>query len=113
VSKSNPSIIMRGQFFNTVLFNNFADIEFIIDVNQKEAISDFTNTKEASDGTKDKTKVKDSKSGISYQPFGHISDLTDYLLCTAFNAEYTQFQRGDITQMARSLGSNPITNNRL
>lgn len=113
VSKSNPSIIMRGQFFNTILFNNFADIEFIIDVNQKEAISDFTNTKEASDGTKDKTKVKDNKSGISYQPFGHISDLTDYLICNAFNSEYTQFQRGDVTQMARSLGNNPITSNRL
>jgi hypothetical protein len=113
VNKSNPSVVMRGQFFNTVLFNNFADIDFIIDPSQKDAISDFTNTKEAADGTKDKTKVKDNKSGVSYQQYGHISDLTDYLICTIFNAEYTQFQRGDVTQMRRITGSNPITSNRL
>ncbi len=108
VSKSNPSIVMRGNFFNTILFSNFGDIEFIINPELKEAISDFTNTKEAADGTKDKTKVKDAKSGISYQPYGHISDLTDYLICEAFKNEYQIYQRGDITQYARKIGTAPI-----
>ncbi|MFY7937177.1 MAG: phage terminase large subunit [Flavobacterium sp.] len=108
VSKSNPSIVMRGNFFNTILFSNFGDIEFIINPELKEAIQDFTNTKEAADGTKDKTKVKDAKSGVSYQPFGHISDLTDYLLCEAFKNEYQMYQKGDITQYARKIGVAPI-----
>lgn len=108
VSKSNPSVIMRGNFFNTILFSNFGDIEFIINPDCKEAIQDFTNTKEASDGSKDKTKVKDAKSGVSYQPFGHISDLTDYLICEAFKNEYQIYQKGDITQYARPIGNAPV-----
>jgi hypothetical protein len=107
VSKSNPSVVMRGNFFNTILYSNFGDIEFMIDPSQKEAIQDFTNTKEASDGSKDKTKVKDAKSGMSYQPFGHISDLTDYLICEAFKTEYQNYQRGDVTQYVRRLGVAP------
>lgn len=105
VSKSNPSVVMRGNFFNTILFSNFGDIEFIINPELKEAIQDFTNTKEASDGSKDKTKVKDAKSGVSYQPFGHISDLSDYLICEAFKNEYQTYQKGGVTQYARKLGT--------
>lgn len=105
VGKSNPSVVMRGNFFNTILFSNFGDIEFIINPELKDAIQDFTNTKEASDGTKDKTKAKDAKSGISYQMYGHISDLTDYLICEAFKNEYQMYQRGDVTQYVRKIGS--------
>jgi hypothetical protein len=108
VGKSNPSVVMRGNFFNTILFSNFGDIEFIINPELKEAIQDFTNTKEASDGTKDKTKVKDAKSGVSYQPFGHISDLTDYFICEAFKNEYQMYQKGDVTQYIRPTGNTPV-----
>jgi hypothetical protein len=105
VGKSNPSVVMRGNFFNTILFSNFGDIEFIINPELKDAIQDFTNTKEAADGSKDKAKVKDAKSGISYQMYGHISDLTDYLICEAFKTEYQMYQRGDVTQYVRKIGS--------
>ena len=105
VGKSNPSVVMRGNFFNTILFSNFGEIEFIINPELKDAIQDFTNTKEAADGTKDKAKAKDQKSGISYQMYGHISDLTDYLICEAFKNEYQMYQRGDVTQYVRKIGS--------
>lgn len=108
VSKSNPALIMRGMFFNTVLFNNFEGIEFLIDAKCKTTISDFTNVQEAADGTKSKQVAKDPKSGVSYQMYGHFSDLTDYLLCEAFKIEYTKYQRGDITQYARPVGQNPF-----
>lgn len=108
VSKSNPSVVMRGNFINSIFYSNFEGIEFIISPKLKEAIQDFTNTKEASDGSKDKQKVKDTKSGVSYQQYGHISDLTDYLICEAFKTEYQKYQRGDITQLARKIGINPI-----
>lgn len=106
VSKSNPSVVMRGQFFNTVLYNNYEGISFMIDRNCKTAISDFTNTKEASDGTKDKAKLKDPKSGVSYQQYGHLSDLTDYLICESFRTEYQIYQRGDVTNYIRPMGRN-------
>lgn len=105
VGKSNPSVVMRGNFFNTILFSNFGEIEFIINPELKDAIQDFTNTKETSDGTKDKAKARDAKSGISYQMYGHISDLTDYLICEAFKNEYQMYQRGDVTQYVRKIGS--------
>ena len=94
VANSNPSVVMRGQFFNAILSHNFGDIEFYINETCEEAINDFYLTKEASDGRKDKTKVRDSKTGSTYQPFGHITDLTDYLLCYAFNSEFQLYQRG-------------------
>lgn len=93
ISSSNPSVVMRGNFFNAVLEKNYGDIEFYIDESCVEAINDFYSTKEASDGRKDKSTVRDPKTNVTYQPHGHITDLTDYLLCYAFAHEYTLFQR--------------------
>lgn len=106
VSSSNPSVVMRGQFMNAVFYSEFNGIIFKVAPQLKEAIQDFTNTKEAADGHKDKTKVKDAKSGISYQPYGHISDLTDYIICYLFREDYSQFQNGGVASFARPLGRN-------
>jgi hypothetical protein len=108
VSASNPSVVMRGNFINKILYNNIFDLELLISQNCKTAIADFTNTKEAADGTKDKTKVRDAKSGVSYQEYGHLSDLTDYLICEAFKEEYNKYQFGDIVH-GRSFGSNFVS----
>jgi hypothetical protein len=113
VAKSNPSVVVRGQFINTIFYNNFSDIVVKISPNCKTAISDFVNTKEAADGSKDKSKEKDSKSGVSYQKFGHLSDLFDYICCEAFKKDFETYQRGDITQYKRTTGIKPIGINRL
>ncbi len=94
VSASNPSVVMRGNFFNTVLESNYEGIEFLIDKDLHEAIMDFEQTKEAADGRKDKKLVKDQKTGVSFQEHGHITDLSDYILCQVFAAEYSTYQRG-------------------
>lgn len=106
VPPSNPSVVMRGQFFNAVLYNNFGGISFKIAPQLKEAISDFSNTKEAADGTKAKITVKDAKSGISYQQYGHITDLSDYLLCKLFPSDYQSFQTGGVVSFSRSGSGN-------
>lgn len=108
VARSNPSVVMRANFINKILDKNLYDLNLLISDNCKTAISDFTNTKEASDGTKDKAKERDSKTGISYQKYGHLSDLTDYLICEAFSDEYSRFQHGDII-VGRSIGRNYIS----
>lgn len=113
ISKSNPSVVVRGQFINTILYNNFQDIIIKISPNCKTAVEDFTLTKEASDGTKDKAKERDSKTGISYQKHGHLSDLFDYFCCSAFKKEYEIFQKGDVTNYVRKIGFEPKSNNRL
>lgn len=111
VPQANPSVVMRGQFFNAVLYNNFGGIVFKINPELKEAIDDFANTKEAADGTKDKTMVKDEKSKVRYQLHGHISDLTDYFVCQLRKADYLKFQNGDVTNYAAPMGGNAVNDN--
>ena len=94
VSKSNPSVVMRLNFFNTVLYSNFGGIEFLISDKCKASINDFQNTKEDSDGKKSKKAITDPVSKVSYQQFGHITDLSDYLLCYACASEYMDYQKG-------------------
>lgn len=94
VSSSNPSIVMRGQFFNSVLEHNEGDIWFMIDRSCNEAIMDFEQTKEASDGKKDKKVEKDPQTLVSFQKHGHYTDLSDYALCFIWSDEYAQYQRG-------------------
>lgn len=104
ISSSNPSVVMRGQFFNDVLFTNFGGISFHIDSKLHEAIMDFEQTKEASDGRKDKKTERDANTGTTYQKFGHITDLSDYLLCEMFPDEYDSFQNGDMSNYRRLSG---------
>ena len=72
VGKSNPSVVMSLNFFNTILELNFEGISMVIDERCKQAIIDFENTKEASDGGIDKKTIRDKETGQSYQPFGHF-----------------------------------------
>lgn len=112
VPASNPSVVMRGMFFNTVLESNFEGLRFLVNKDLHEVIMDFEQTKEASDGTKDKKLVKDQKTGVSYQEHGHITDLSDYILCRAYSEEYALFQSGGKQQFAGSIGK-PSFNPRL
>jgi len=102
VTASNPSVVMRGNFINTVFEKNFGGIEVVIGENCKHTIGDFVGLKEAADGTKLKEMVTDSK-GVRYQKYGHFSDLFDYICCTAFAAEFELYQKGG-KQLGISIG---------
>lgn len=106
IPSSNPSVVARGQFINRILESNYEEIRFYIHKDLHEAILDFEQTKEASDGTKDKKVEKDPKTNVSYQKHGHITDLTDYIICEAFTAEYQKFQSGDLSAYKRQFGHN-------
>jgi hypothetical protein len=112
LSDSNPSVVMRLMFFNDVLENNFGGWSFMIDKRLHEAIMDFEQTKEAADGRKDKKTVKDNNTGISYQKFGHITDLCDYLLCEVAAEEYEEFQDAGAKNYVRITG-NSVRNDKL
>jgi phage terminase large subunit len=96
-----------------VFKNNEGGINFVIDSDLHEAIMDFEQTKEASDGRKDKKAERDPLTGVSFQRWGHISDLCEYLIVEAFKNEYQQFQRGNIQEVQRNFGHNPVNPNRL
>lgn len=96
ISSANPSVVMRGNFFNAFLCDDprAGGIKFYIDENQEEAVNDFYLTKEDADGRKDKRLTEDKQTGVRYQERGHITDLTDYFVCYVCSKEYGEYQRG-------------------
>ncbi len=95
VLSSNPSVTMRGNWINTILENNLGGISVAIDENCTKSINDFVMLKESADGTKHKEMETDSKTKVRFQKYGHFTDLFDYMICSAFNTEYIQYQNGE------------------
>jgi hypothetical protein len=91
VSTSNPSVVMRGNWINSIFETNLGDIEIIIDENCIKMISDFVSLKEAPDGTKLKEMATDSKTKARFQKVGHFTDLFDYIICAAFKEKYDDY----------------------
>lgn len=94
VLNSNPSVVMRGNWINTVFEKNIGGLNFCIGENCKQAINDFVTLKEAADGTKLKEMATDPQTGARFQKVGHYSDLFEYLCCSAFAGKYEEYQRG-------------------
>jgi len=90
----NPSVVMRGSWINTIFSNQIDGISIEIDRNCTNTISDYMYLKEAADGRKEKKKVKDETTGISYEKYGHASDCNDYFLTYAYNESYDRFLNG-------------------
>ncbi len=109
VLRSNPSVVMRGNWINTVLEKELGGIRILIDENCKKMINDLVNLKEASDGTKLKSMETDSKTKQRYQKVGHFADLFDYLLVSAFQSDYETYQRGG-TNININFGKNKSKN---
>lgn len=95
-TKSNPSVRMSADFLNSLLEGNVPKMTFGADKHCIPVISDYENTKEDKNGKIDKTTVKDPKTGVTYQPWGHFVDLTRYFIANTFAAEYEQYQRGGV-----------------
>ena len=94
LQKANPSVVMRGNWINTVLEKEHGGIRVIIGEHCKTTINDFILLKEAADGSKLKEMETDAKTGVRYQKVGHFTDLFDYLICTAFAGEFQAYQKG-------------------
>lgn len=93
VATSAPSVVMRGKWINALLAD-LRPIKVFISEESPLFIADLLNLKEAADGTKFKQKVKDEKTGVAYEKYGHFTDGMDYFLCQAFNTDYLDFQKG-------------------
>lgn len=94
VQKYAPSVVMRGNFINTIFESGFDDIVLDIDSKCSHTIADYLYLKEDSDGTKKKERGKDVATGITFEKYGHTSDANDYFICTAFANEFVDYQRG-------------------
>jgi hypothetical protein len=101
VLSSNPSVVMRGKWINTVLEKEIGGIKIIIGENCKKAINDLLILKESADGTKLKEMETDSMTKVRYQKVGHFSDLFDYVMVSCFSHEYAIYQHGNSSQTIR------------
>ena len=110
VLPSNPSIVMRGNWINTILENNIGGVRVVIGSNCKLMINDLVSLKEAADGTKNKEMETDPQTRVRSQKVGHFSDLFDYILVSAFAMEFAKYQEGDFSGQL-SYGKKPPSKN--
>ena len=103
VPKSNPSIVMRGNFINALFEGEIEGATIVIGEQCELSIADLTNVLEASDGKKLKIKETDPKTGISFEPWGHLSDSTDYFVVWYFKAQFRAYQGGASPEAPRTI----------
>jgi phage terminase large subunit len=62
--------------------------------NCRKLIEDFIYGLAAEDGTKDKKKVTDPKTGVKHEKYHHMSDAFDYLILSILKKSYYVYKRG-------------------
>lgn len=87
--RSNPRLKARRQFMNKVLAGGW-HIRLFVDPTCSHVIEDFENVLENPEGGKLKQRIKDSETGMTYEPFGHTSDSIDYTMCEAFRDDFSK-----------------------
>lgn len=97
IPTKNPSVALRGMFMNDVFDGKIQGVTIKIHSRCKLTIEDLKYVKEAADGTKLKENVKDPRTKVTYQKYGHFSDILDYMTCEIFRTEYRAFQRSGTT----------------
>lgn len=92
MAKFAPSVSTLGDFVNAVFDGSLTFAEIIVNPDCKTIINDYIDTKKDKDGTILKRKVKDERTGITYEPNGHFVDnLKDFMYQT-FTTEFERFQ---------------------
>ena len=87
-----PAHLTRLEFVNS-LFEGYDGWEIQIDMRCRKFIEDLVYQRKNADGTKNKSKVTDPKSGIKYEKYGHLSDCFDYALCLFVKDSWNKFKR--------------------
>lgn len=92
VPSKNPSIVMRGNFINTLFLGEIKGINVTISDKCIHLITDLINLKEDSDGGTKKEKTNEN--GVTFEKWGHHSDTLAYFLCEALRTDYSIYQHG-------------------
>ncbi|MFT0409976.1 phage terminase large subunit [Bacteroides thetaiotaomicron] len=89
LSKSPPQKT-RLEFVNSILAGK-ESWNILIDIRCRKLTEDLINQRKEMDGSKSKAKVMDSKLGIKYEKYGHLSDALDCLLVLFLNEQWRKF----------------------
>lgn len=93
--KKQPPQATRCEFVNE-LFEGFNGWEILIDIRCRKLTEDLIYQLRNEDGSKSKQKCTDSKTGVRYEKYGHLSDCLDYLLCYYLRDMWNRYKFGDI-----------------
>jgi PBSX family phage terminase large subunit len=86
-----PPQVARLEFVNS-LFEGYDGWEILIDLRCRKFVEDLVYQKKNADGTKNKSKATDPKSGVKFEKYGHLSDCFDYALCLLISESWTKFK---------------------
>lgn len=89
----NPSVIRSGEWIDKC-YAGQTDIYVLINSKCKKSIADYQYALEDENGNIKKTLKKNPVTKVSFQEYGHASDLKRYLLTRAYAAEYAQYLAG-------------------
>lgn len=90
--RKQPPQTARLDFVNNLL-NGYHGWQIMIDGRCRKLVEDLVYQTKNSDGTKTKKKVNDSKTGVKYEKYGHMSDCFDYALCLFLDEDWKRFQQ--------------------
>jgi len=94
IMRKAPSIVMRGNFINDCFASNIENISIFIAENCPNTKTDYNFVKETADGKKLKKKIRDPKTGVSFEQYGHTSDANDYFYIELLKNEYNLYKSG-------------------
>lgn len=90
--KQQPPQVTRLEFMNSLL-EGYGGWKVEIDVRCRRLVEDLIYQQKNSDGTKNKKKVTDPKTGVKYEKYGHLSDCFDYAACLFLSEDFSKFKR--------------------
>lgn len=92
VLSKQPSQSLRVEFINEIMKSEFDGWKVLVDTKCVKFIEDLLFQLQNDDGTKQKKKVLDPKSGIKYEKFGHLNDCMELALCTLLSDSWAKFK---------------------
>lgn len=92
IQSKNPSVVQSGGFINEI-YEGASKSGITIGIHErcKKSIFDYQYALEDSDGTIKKTRKKNKVTGVTYEEFGHCSDVKRYIVTRAFEADYSAY----------------------
>jgi hypothetical protein len=94
VASKAPPVVKRGEFLDALFEGRVEGYRLTIGAHCTRTIADYSNLKEAPDGTKLKELTEDPDTKVRYQKYGHCSDANDYFICEALKSEFLFYLRG-------------------
>lgn len=92
VARSAPEVALSASFINEIYERGIDGWSIEIHERCFRSIEDYLLVKEDAEGKMLKEKVKDEKSGITYEPHGHFSDAKRYFIIKILEREFNAYR---------------------